>query len=1011
MTFACFGAAAFLGPFHALDALGDNGKAPIGVALVIGNGSYESWPNIDACHFDGVAVAHALEDMGYTVILVEDASKAELKKAIERFRTTLVTVLNPTRYAAHQADDPDFNPWQNEFSPGLKEKEVCAFVFYSGHSTQFTEEISTNLGTPSPENYIVPTDASLNPTIDECTAVKNLFIRKLEDLPSDIEYNGRVRTGLSIVVIDAGHAVASGPFVEGRDSFRCPITTDWIRDPVYLVSEPQGWRYSRSALERVISRNSGSPYTGNPLPTLEDGQSHIVADEEMKADMEEFISRSTLVPMDAPDENSIVIFAEEPNTFSADPVIDPTSDTGRKRGLFTDEFLKLIHERDNIINFTTKLHAMVYTRSNGIQVPWSNVNLREDAQLFSLSGKFPVSRRTDQIELNEENVEKGEEQEEALVNIHALAFSDADLEIQNGQRVYGKSVYPGEEQGCFRFWFLKTKATVLIVIGFGQVIMGMGFAFDIPFPIVFKTIIQQFKLVSIDILGVIRLGCIMDWDYMSGFYAQMLIIPAITLVILGAAKFRDTRLAMQGEAPAGTLVSAEFPHGGAVRQGLWAMALEMIFTLLIFLYPVVSNTVFQSFLCTTLHEGQSTEELMFADFQIECGTPEHRNLLVLASFCVIVYPIGVPLLIFGIVFLHRKDLAVDGSFWRMLLAPVVGMFKPEYWYWNPLDFFRKVILTGLMMFFKRGSMLQLVLGTNIAAFFLVIGIVCEPFGKRINNMLYHATNAAILFTFTISILLNPALGAAPSMAFITIALILAVLGVPVACMVEEIGRLNAHGVESGPARKTIDGLPWPFARWTTDEQGNKRFQGSKPGDTVEFALLCRELEKIDTDVLFSSAKNIGVSQAAYDSADHAVAEDRRYRILEFILEIARREGTGWGPFREPEGIVRRAYVEREINLAKKRERELREHMQEEEERSVAARFKAAGQYDKFKERTAKKEKDRVAAQLRESTRFSPKSSTGLSFKFENPLDESVDMSPGDTPTASDDYPFEDSSKE
>ena len=39
----------------------------------------------------------------------------------------------------------------------------------------------------------------------------------------------------------------------------------------------------------------------------------------------------------------------------------------------------------------------------------------------------------------------------------------------------------------------------------------------------------------------------------------------------------------------------------------------------------------------------------------------------------------------------------------------------------PLDFFRKVILTGLLIFWARGSLNQLAAGVLVAAFFLVLG--------------------------------------------------------------------------------------------------------------------------------------------------------------------------------------------------------------------------------------------------------------------------------------------------
>jgi hypothetical protein len=154
------------------------------------------------------------------------------------------------------------------------------------------------------------------------------------------------------------------------------------------------------------------------------------------------------------------------------------------------------------------------------------------------------------------------------------------------------------------------------------------------------------------------------------------------------------------------------------------------------------------------------------------------------------------------------------------------------------------------------------------------------------------------------------------------------------------------------------------------KDGKKFFQGATRGDRASHELLRRELEKVDTELLFSRALSIGVSPSNYDYAFHCVKDERRHRITELIMEIARREGEGWGPLRQPEGVVRGTYVVREIAMAKKKAREGREREREAEERLIAARFKAANQYAGFQERTARKGQDREATMLRESMRFS-----------------------------------------
>ena len=88
-------------------------------------------------------------------------------------------------------------------------------------------------------------------------------------------------------------------------------------------------------------------------------------------------------------------------------------------------------------------------------------------------------------------------------------------------------------------------------------------------------------------------------------------------------------------------------------------------------------------------------------------------------------------------------------------------------YWMPLDFFRKVTLTGLLIFWARGSLNQLAAGVLVAAFFLVIGIVNRPFGKNMNNNLYNVCNACILATFSSGLVLSDRIDQSMEPKFVT----------------------------------------------------------------------------------------------------------------------------------------------------------------------------------------------------------------------------------------------------
>jgi hypothetical protein len=84
----------------------------------------------------------------------------------------------------------------------------------------------------------------------------------------------------------------------------------------------------------------------------------------------------------------------------------------------------------------------------------------------------------------------------------------------------------------------------------------------------------------------------------------------------------------------------------------------------------------------------------------------------------------------------------------------VADYRLDCYYWEALEMFRKVLLTGLMIFFSPGSVFQLVFGVLISAVFLTFSVWQRPFLSRFNNRFKIATDVAIMVTFAIAIMMN-----------------------------------------------------------------------------------------------------------------------------------------------------------------------------------------------------------------------------------------------------------------
>ena len=85
---------------------------------------------------------------------------------------------------------------------------------------------------------------------------------------------------------------------------------------------------------------------------------------------------------------------------------------------------------------------------------------------------------------------------------------------------------------------------------------------------------------------------------------------------------------------------------------------------------------------------------------------------------------------------------------------LVADYKPEYHYFDAIEMMRKVFMTGLLMFFQKGSLFQMV----IAMFFsMVYGFYVAwslPYRVGGANLVKVATECALLGTLTVSIMLK-----------------------------------------------------------------------------------------------------------------------------------------------------------------------------------------------------------------------------------------------------------------
>ena len=185
-------------------------------------------------------------------------------------------------------------------------------------------------------------------------------------------------------------------------------------------------------------------------------------------------------------------------------------------------------------------------------------------------------------------------------------------------------------------------------------------------------------------------------------------------------------------------------------------------------YPTMTQTFFQHFNCRTLSDERTVLE---ADYSIECGTASTEDGLLWVAVAVLSF-LGIALVSVGVpVYMWarmRKVWKVQMQKANMLKVSRVvayrdfhrrfgymsGDFKPEAYYAECVDLFRKLAMTGVLVLLAPGTIIQSFCSVLLAVFFLAVQIKLWPYPHLGANMLKAFTDLQIFLVTLVGLVLR-----------------------------------------------------------------------------------------------------------------------------------------------------------------------------------------------------------------------------------------------------------------
>ncbi|GMI17565.1 hypothetical protein TrLO_g3910 [Triparma laevis f. longispina] len=281
-------------------------------------------------------------------------------------------------------------------------------------------------------------------------------------------------------------------------------------------------------------------------------------------------------------------------------------------------------------------------------------------------------------------------------------------------------------------WFKKTRTTIKIFTSFYQVTTQFEDTLSVRFPENFENFARAIKgFITFDFIKIAKVGCIMEVNFYHKL-VFMTIGPLVVSLTLALIAFVLTLFAKTGE----------------IRSKIIENTAAMLLSITYVVFASVSTTVLDTFNCKTY--GDDETEYMVSDQSLSCNTEEHKTYSLYAAGMIFVYPIGIPLLYFGLLWKDRKELRVKAERDKNEALVKTGFLWDEYidkyWWFEVFDCMRRLSQTGLLIFIFRGKASQVVVAMIVSAISVALYINWKPYVKHTDNQLAIISQAAIFFT-------------------------------------------------------------------------------------------------------------------------------------------------------------------------------------------------------------------------------------------------------------------------
>ncbi|GMH98757.1 hypothetical protein TrVE_jg2081 [Triparma verrucosa] len=298
----------------------------------------------------------------------------------------------------------------------------------------------------------------------------------------------------------------------------------------------------------------------------------------------------------------------------------------------------------------------------------------------------------------------------------------------------------------------KYQPIVKIIFTYFQVVGSLGFIYSLKFPPIYSTATNIFGgIVSLDFISFMPLGCIAPAD----FYSQLVAYTAIPVILSAMLIAYYIKLSNSPD-----------PNANDLKVKVFQVFLTLTFIVL----PSVSIKIFSTFACQRF-DGDYGSYLK-ADFSINCNSDEHKAFQTYAALMILLFPIGVPVMYFVLLYKKREKLDPGQGLFASTTSPegalekalsirakhesedtlllslrfLYSSYEPRMWWFEVFETLRRLCLTGFLVFLSPGTAAQIIFSMIMCMFAMRVYSGCSPFISTLYDSFSEVSQWQLFFT-------------------------------------------------------------------------------------------------------------------------------------------------------------------------------------------------------------------------------------------------------------------------